>query len=133
MHAHKEAEVFTDSLSDILFIMVMFFLIVATAANPNVRQASLPKAQAKVKSKQSVVVTIDPAGKFYIGSKEVDSSQLQELLLPIIENKRNAGEEPTIVINADKNSTIDHFATVLRVADHLNVKAVMGVDKKGVQ
>lgn len=133
IHAHKDAEVFTDSLNDILFILLMFFLIVSTLANPNVRQASLPKAKTNTKSKQSVVVTIDAAGNFYVGSNHVDSIQLQETLVPILDKKRKAGEEPVIVINADKNSTIDHFATVLRVADRLGVKTVMGVDKKGVQ
>ena len=133
IHGHREVEVFTDSLNDILFILLMFFLIVSTLANPNVRQASLPKAKTNTKSKQSVVVTIDPAGHFYIGSNQVDSAKLEELLIPIIEKKKQAGEEATIVINADRNSTIGPFAVVLRVADRLGVKTVMGVDKKGVQ
>src|SRR5215216_8119872 len=102
IHAHREAEVFTDSLNDILFILLMFFLIVSTLANPNVRQASLPKAKTNTKSKQSVVVTIDAIGKFYVGSSPVDSAQLEEILLPIIEKKKLAGEDATIVINADK-------------------------------
>lgn len=41
--AHKEAEVFTDSLNDIIFILLMFFLIVATLANPNVVKVGLPR------------------------------------------------------------------------------------------
>ncbi|NCW87747.1 MAG: biopolymer transporter ExbD, partial [Chitinophagia bacterium] len=39
----QESEVFTDSLNDILFILLMFFLIVATLANPNVIKVGLPK------------------------------------------------------------------------------------------
>ncbi|HEX7905509.1 MAG TPA: biopolymer transporter ExbD [Chitinophagaceae bacterium] len=130
---HKEeSEVFTDSLNDILFILLMFFLIVGTLANPNVRKASLPRAGTNTKSKQTVVVTIDAAGKFYIASKEVDSLLLLETLTPIIDAKKKTGEEISVMINADRRSTLDHFATVLRITDALGVPAVMGVDKKGI-
>ena len=42
-HREETAEVFTDSLNDILFILLMFFLIVATLANPNVVKVGLPR------------------------------------------------------------------------------------------
>jgi biopolymer transport protein ExbD len=129
---NAESEVFTDSLNDILFILLMFFLIVATLANPNTRKANLPRAGTNTKSKQTVIVTIDEAGKFYIGPKNVDSIALEQELKPILENKKKSGEDVSIVINADRRSTIDNFATVLRVADKLKVKAVMAVDKKGM-
>ena len=49
-----EAEVFTEALNDILFILLMFFLIVATLANPNVIKLSQPKSQGDTKAKQTV-------------------------------------------------------------------------------
>jgi biopolymer transport protein ExbD len=131
---HKgESEVFTDALNDILFILLMFFLIVSTLANPNVRKASLPKAKSNTRSKQTVVVTIDNTNRFYVGSNPVDPLMMDSTLAQIIRSKRTSGEEVSIVINADRNATIESFAAVLRAADRLGVKAVMSVDKKGVQ
>jgi biopolymer transport protein ExbD len=131
---HKaETEVFTDALNDILFILLMFFLIVSTLANPNVRKASLPKAKSNTRSKQTVVVTIDATNHFYVGSKPIEPMQMDSTLAQIIRSKRTGGEEVSIVINADRNSTIESFAAVLRAADRLGVKAVMSVDKKGVE
>jgi len=52
--AHKEAEVFTDSLNDIIFILLMFFLIVATLANPNVVKVGLPRGTKDTKAKQNI-------------------------------------------------------------------------------
>ena len=130
---HKaETEVFTDALNDILFILLMFFLIVSTLANPNVRKASLPKAKSNTRSKQTVVVSIDASNHFYVGAKEVDPLKMDSTLSQIIRNKRTGGEEVSIVINADRNATIESFAAVLRAADRLGVKAVMSVDKKDV-
>jgi len=53
-HREESAEVFTDSLNDILFILLMFFLIVATLANPNVVKVGLPKGTKDVKAKQNI-------------------------------------------------------------------------------
>jgi len=128
-----ESEVFTDALNDILFILLMFFLIVSTLANPNVRKASLPKAKSNTRSKQTVVVTIDNTNRFYVGSQPVDPLLMDTTLAQIIRSKRTSGEEVSIVVNADRNATIESFAAVLRAADRLGVKAVMSVDKKSVQ
>jgi biopolymer transport protein ExbD len=128
-----ESEVFTDALNDILFILLMFFLIVSTLANPNVRKASLPKAKSNTRSKQTVVVTIDNTNRFYVGSQPIDPLMMDTTLSQIIKSKRTSGEEVSIVINADRNATIESFAAVLRAADRLGVKAVMSVDKKGVE
>lgn len=131
---HKgESEVFTDALNDILFILLMFFLIVSTLANPNVRKASLPKAKSNTKAKQSVAVTIDSFNRFYVEAKPVDVLMMDTVLAQMIRSKRTNGEEPTISINADRNCKLESFAAVLRAADRLGVKAVMNVDKKGVE
>ena len=118
----------------ILFILLMFFLIVSTLANPNVRKASLPKAKSNTRSKQTVVVSIDATNHFFVGAKPVDPLMMMDSTLSqVINSKRRGGEEVSIVINADRNSTIESFAAVLRAADRLGVKAVMSVDKKGVE
>jgi biopolymer transport protein ExbD len=128
----SETEVFTEALNDILFILLMFFLIVSTLANPNVRKASLPKARTDTKSKQTVVVTIDSLNQFYVGQKGVNPLEMDSTLNNLIQSKRKSGEEVSIVVNADRKASIESFAAVLRAADRLGVKAVMSVDKKGV-
>jgi biopolymer transport protein ExbD len=73
--AHKEAEVFTDSLNDIIFILLMFFLIVATLANPNVVKVGLPRGTKDTKAKQNIIVSIDKDQKYYIGTTKVDNDR----------------------------------------------------------
>ena len=53
-HREETAEVFTDSLNDILFILLMFFLIVATLSNPNVVKVGLPRGTKDVNAKQNI-------------------------------------------------------------------------------
>jgi biopolymer transport protein ExbD len=126
MKAH-EAEVSTDALNDILFILVMFFLIVSTLANPNVIKVTQPKSKADTKAKQSVVVSIDADKQYYVGSDKVTIDQLKAALIPVLAKENG---EPTIVINSDKTVPIDYAVAVMRIARELNAKTVLSVDNK---
>lgn len=122
-----EAEVFTDALNDILFILLMFFLIVSTLANPNVIKLSQPKSKSDTKAKQNVVVSIDANKQFYVGQTRVSVDSLRSALLPAIQKEKT--EIPTVVINADKNVPIDDVVAVMRVARDLGARTVLSVDK----
>lgn len=69
---NEQSEVFTDSLNDILFILLMFFLITTTMANPNVVKVGLPKGTKDTKAKQNIVVSIDKDQNYYLGQRLVD-------------------------------------------------------------
>jgi biopolymer transport protein ExbD len=123
-----EAEVFTDALNDILFILLMFFLIVSTLANPNVIKLSQPKSKSDTKAKQNVVVSIDANLVYYVGTTKVTVDSLYSALLPVIQKEKT--EIPTVVINAHKNVPIDNVVTVMRVAKQLGARTVLSVDKQ---
>ncbi len=123
-----ETEVFTEALNDILFILLMFFLIVSTLANPNVIKLSQPKSTGDTKAKQNVVVSIDAARQFYVGTTPVSQDSLKMMLLPVIEKEKT--EMPTIVINADKTVDIDAVVSVMRVARELGARTVLSTEKQ---
>jgi biopolymer transport protein ExbD len=125
--AHKEVEVFTDSLNDIIFILLMFFLIVSTLANPNVIKLSQPKAKNDTKAKQTVVVSIDANKVYYVGTTRVTTdSAMRDAMLPLIQK---AKEDATVVINADKTVPLEYVVAVMRIARDLGAKTVLAVDK----
>jgi biopolymer transport protein ExbD len=122
-----EAEVFTEALNDILFILLMFFLIVSTLANPNVIRLSQPKSTGDTKAKQNVVVSIDSLTQYYVGTTPVALDSLKSVLIPIITKEKT--EVPTIVINADKSVDIDAVVSVMRIAKELGARSVLSVQK----
>src|SRR2546421_1881384 len=94
-------ELHAGALNDILFILLLFFLIASTLANPNVIKLSQPKAKSDTKAKQTVVVSIDANKVYYVGTTRVSGdSAMKAALLPFL--KKETNQEPTIVINADK-------------------------------
>ena len=125
----SHAEVHTGPLNDILFILLMFFLIAATLANPNVIKLSQPKAKGDTKTKQNVVVNIDTKDQFIVNGKVIPVAELRTTLQPLImKDSANA----TVAINADKTVQVDDVVAVMRVARELGARTVLMVDKAGI-
>jgi biopolymer transport protein ExbD len=123
-----EGEVHTGPLNDILFILLLFFLIVSTLANPNVIRLSQPKSKSDTRAKQTVVVSIDANKQFYIGTTKVTLAELQQKLQPFLAKET---DQPSIVINADRSVPVDDVVAVMRVARQLGARTVLAVDKNG--
>ena len=125
LRAH--AEVHTGPLNDILFILLLFFLIAATLANPNVIKLSQPQAKSDTKAKQSVVVSVDANKIYYVGTNRVETdSAMRQALMPFVEKD---GPDATIVINADKTVPLEYVVAVMRIARVLGAKTVLAVDR----
>ena len=127
-HKGETSEVFTDSLNDILFILLMFFLIVATLANPNVVKVGLPRGSKDTKAKQNIMVSIDKEQNYYIGATKVDHSMIDTLLLREIDKYRKTPlDTPTVVINADTASYYGEVFRIMRLSKKSGAKVVATV------
>jgi biopolymer transport protein ExbD len=119
----------TSALNDILFILLLFFLIVSTLANPNVVKLSIPKAKSDTKAKQTVVVSINDQQQFFVGTSPVPEDSLKSWIGRAVARSQDA--DPTVVINADKQATADNIVAVMRAAHDLNLKTVLAVENNG--
>lgn len=120
------AEVHTGALNDILFILLLFFLIVSTLANPNVMKVGIPRGKSDTKAKQTVVVSVDAAGQYYIGQKKISADELENSLRSILEKET---DKPSVVINVDTAAHYGDFFRILRVAKSLGANAVASVQQ----
>jgi biopolymer transport protein ExbD len=127
-HKGESGEVFTDSLNDILFILLMFFLIVATLANPNVVRVGLPKGTKDTKAKQNIMVSIDKDQQYYIGTTRVESAMFDSLLKKEIRKYKAFVDTPTVVINADTAAYYGEVFRIMRVAKKDTAKVVARID-----
>lgn len=120
---HKfAAEVATSSLNDIMFFLLLFFLIISTVTNPNVIKVLLPQSKASQSlNKQPVILTITENRQFYINKRAVSKTELEDSLV-----KACAGlAEPTVVLHAASTLTIQDLVDVMQIgADH-KIKMVL--------
>lgn len=127
-HLREKPETQTSALNDILFILLLFFLIISTLANPNVIKVMTPKGQSDTKAKQTVVVSIDSTQRFFVGTKQTEIDSLQSAIGIIVAKSEDA--EPTVVINPDRKANAESIYTVMYAAKKLKLRTVMAVDRE---
>lgn len=118
----ETAEVSTESLNDIMFFLLLFFLIVSTLVNPNVIKLFLPNAnQSPQMAKQPITLSVTAAKEYYINKVPVAYEQLESTL----KTELSKLAEPTVVLRLDKSLTIQDLADVMSVGEQLKVKMVL--------
>ncbi len=124
----EDTELDTGPLNDILFILMFFFLIISTMANPNVIKMNNPRAESEAKAKQSVIVSIDKDQNIYIGQNRVPFDSLAPLLrtqLLITDSTK-----PAVVINADSLVSWGDIVKIMQVAKSLGATTSASVSTK---
>ncbi|MEO9004928.1 MAG: biopolymer transporter ExbD [Ginsengibacter sp.] len=113
----EDNEVDTGPLNDILFILLFFFLIISTMANPNVIKMNNPRASSDAKAKQSVIVSIDKNRDIFVGQQKIVFDSLESLL----KGQLRIGDsiKPAVVINADSLVSWGDIVRVMQVAKKL--------------
>jgi biopolymer transport protein ExbD len=121
------AEVSTASLNDIMFFLLLFFLIVSTVANPSVIKLMLPKAaKSQSLNKQSISVSVSKEKKYYVNNTPVPFAVLENAISRAVEGI----SEPTIVLRTDKSLTVQDLVDVLSIGNKLKIKMVLSTDSK---
>lgn len=123
---HFKPEVSTSSLNDIMFFLLLFFLIVSTLSNPNVIKVLLPTSKAAQDiNKQQISLTVTADKKYFINQREVPSDSLQQVL----ETEIKGIENPTIILRFARTLTVQDLVQVLEIGVRMNVKMVMATEK----
>ncbi|GAA6767579.1 MULTISPECIES: ExbD/TolR family protein [Flavobacterium] len=121
------AEVATSSLSDIMFFLLLFFLIISTLANPNVIKMTLPKAKSNEKTnKQLISLSVTEDKQFYIDKQPVPFEELETTLM----NKIGADKTQTVVVRIPFNLQVQDLVDVLQIGVKNNLKFVIATSPK---
>nr|WP_067055565.1 biopolymer transporter ExbD [Mucilaginibacter sp. L294] len=127
-HKGAAAEVHTSAMNDIMFFLLLFFLIASTVTNPNVVKLMLPKSSSgQSVSKKTINVSIDKNLVYTIDKKQVPVDQLQ----PTLQSYKSLATELTIVLYVDRTVAIQDVVQVMDIAQKLNIKMVLATEPKG--
>jgi biopolymer transport protein ExbD len=129
----RHAEVGTEALNDIMFFLLLFFLIVSTVSNPNVIPIKLPQAKATqgIKKKQ-YTLTVTDEKKYFIDQREIRYENLEQELVAL----RDANVDPNspensmnIVLRVDKNLVVQDMVDVMQIGTKHGIKMVLATQK----
>lgn len=118
-------EVATSALSDIMFFLLLFFLIISTLANPNVIKMDLPKAeQPDPTPQQHLTVSVlmeNDQKKFFIDKEEVPFDQLEAMLI----KKTDQKGDKTVVVRIPYDMQVQSLIDVLQIGIKNDMKFVI--------
>lgn len=120
---HRDAEVSTDSLNDIMFFLLLFFIILSTMVTPNAIKVALPNSQAKptVDNIKPVHVAVTKDHKYYVDGHEIVKEQLEAEIKAKTADKL----EPTVLMHLDKELSIQDEIDVMTICYNLKCKTVL--------
>lgn len=120
------AEFSMASMTDIVFLLLLFFMITSTLVTTSALDILLPKASGITENNKATSVTITKDLLFYIDNKLVDEEILEQDLLALLAGK----EEPTIVLRAEEGVPIEKAVKVMDIANRNRYKVILAVRPK---
>ena len=112
-----------SSMTDIVFLLLIFFMLTSTLVTVNALDIILPKAQGKTENKKSTSVSITKKLEFYVDKTKVKESEIEQYLLKNVVNSENA----TIVLRAEEGVPIEKAVNILDIANRNKIKVILAV------
>jgi len=126
-HKSASAEIHTSAMNDIMFFLLLFFLIASTITNPAVIKLALPKSKTgETVTKKTLNVSVTKDLKYYVNQKQVKPEDLQQTIAAL----KTPNTDISIALFADKEVTLENLVVVMDVANKLNMKLVLATETK---
>ena len=115
-----------SSMTDIVFLLLIFFMLTSTLVTVNALDIILPKAQGKTENNKATAVSITKKLDFYVDKKKVKEGEIENYLLDMLKGS----DQPTIVLRAEEGVPIEKAVKVLDIANRNKIKVVLAVRPK---
>jgi len=106
------------SMSDLVFLLLIFFMLTSTLVAPNAIKLLLPNSNSKTMSKQTLTVYINKARNIYVEDRRVDPANLENVLYSQIRKEQSA----SVVLRSDKTVPVQDIVTVIDAVNEINRK-----------
>jgi biopolymer transport protein ExbD len=115
-----------SSMTDIVFLLLIFFMITSTMVTTNALDLVLPKAKGKTDSNKNIQVSINKELEMYIDKDQVPEAEIEARLLSIMGDDRSK----SVVLRAEEGVPIEKAVYVLDIANRNQIKVVLAVRPK---
>lgn len=116
------AEVATSAMNDIMFFLMLFFLIMSTLLNPNIVKLTLPNSKHNQALRQKeVTISVTKELQYYVNNAAVSF----EMLEPLLASELTKSKDLTVILRCDSGITVQNLVNVLEIGNKLKVKMVL--------
>lgn len=120
------AEIAASALSDIMFFLLLFFLIISTLANPNVIDLQLPKAKSNnTTDKAHISLSVNGDKEYFIDKEKVSFDQIEGMLA---QRTATTGDK-TVIVRLPRDLEVQDMVNLLEIGVRLKLKFVIATTK----
>jgi biopolymer transport protein ExbD len=113
-------------MNDIMFFLMLFFIIVSTLLSPNVIKLNLPSAKnTQSIHRKEILLSVNKDLQYFVNNKQVPFNKLETVL----SNEARKDKEAFVVLRCDKTLAIQQLVNVLEIGNRLNVKMILATRK----
>lgn len=106
----------SSSMSDLVFLLLIFFMLTSTLVAPNAIKLLLPSSNSKTMSKQTITIYVDDKNQYYLEERPISENKLQSEIHAAL-----AGQiEGTVVIRSDKSVAVQHIVNIIDAVNEIN-------------
>lgn len=105
-----------SSMSDLVFLLLIFFMLTSTLIAPNAIKLLLPQSSSRTMAKQTVTVYINDKMDYFVGERKVADTQLQPEILLALGNTIDG----TVVVRSDKTVPVQYIVNVIDAVNNIN-------------
>ncbi|MBE9481284.1 MAG: biopolymer transporter ExbD [Bacteroidetes bacterium] len=106
------------SMSDLVFLLLIFFMLTSTLVSPNAIKLLLPSSSSRTMAKQTVTIYINDKFKYFVNENQVNLASLQDK----IDNKIAGQVDASVVLRADKSVPLQYVVNVIDAVNNINQK-----------
>ena len=106
----------SSSMSDLVFLLLIFFMLTSTLVAPNAIKLMLPSSSSKTMAKQSITVYINEQYQYFVDDNPADETQLTDMINKQIGNDSQA----TVVLRSDKSVPVQYIVNVIDAVNQIN-------------
>ncbi len=115
-----------SSMTDIVFLLLIFFMIASTLVSAEAIDLLLPKSSSKTTQTKNVSVSVNKKNQYFVDTKMVPKSQLESEIL----SKVGGSSSPTIIIRSDQDVEMKHVVYIMDIANRNRIKSTLAVRSK---
>ena len=106
----------SSSMSDLVFLLLIFFMLTSTLVAPNAIKLMLPSSNSKTMAKQTVTVYVNDQYQYFVNETPADETQLADLINTSI----GSDSQATVVLRSDKTVPVQYIVNVIDAVNDIN-------------
>lgn len=118
------------AMIDIIFLLLMFFMLTSKFVTPNALNLQLPSSSSKTMASPDLAVSVNIKGDYFVDGVRTRKESLEAVVGAKVRASKESPNATTVTVVAEKTVPLDYVVYILDIANRLKVKTILATDER---